>query len=219
MRYDKPKAFELRRQGKTYREIEKLLGVSRSTLCDWFKNEEWSRHIKKLNTEKHIELSVERLEKLNEGRRIMLEKKYKQVEDEAVREFEIYKNNPLFMAGLMLYAGEGDKMTKGVIRLANIDFSLHKIFIKFCEIYLKIDRENLKFSVLLYPDLDIEICKTRWSKELNIPIKNFHKPQIIIGRSKTKRLHFGVGSTIISSSFLKRKLLLWIETSKVTLPN
>ena len=214
MRHDQPKAFELRKQGKTYREIEKLLGVSRSTLCDWFRNQEWSKHIKKSNIDRHIKISIEHLNKMNEGRRIMLEKKYQKIEEDAEKEFNIYKNDPLFTAGLMLYAGEGDKLQKSVIRLANTDFNLHKVFIRFALEFLKIKLSNVKFSILLYPDLDIKKCKDKWSKELNIPLSNFHKPQIIQGKEKIKRLHFGVGSTIICDSFLKVKLLKWIDFYK-----
>lgn len=217
MRHDQPKAFELRRQGKTYREIEKLLDVSRSTLCDWFKDEDWSKHIKKLNIETHIKISTEHLKKLNEGRCLMLEERYKKVEEEAIQEFETYKNVPLFAAGLMLYAGEGDRLDKGTIRLANIDFNLHKVFLKFCEKFLKTNQNTIKFSLLLYPDLDVNVCVKKWSSELNIIEKNFYKPQVIQGKLKTRKLHFGVGTTIILNSFLKRKLLLWIEKSKIHL--
>lgn len=217
MRHDKEKVFELRRNGKSYREIGAITGVSRSTLCEWFRNEEWSNHIKQANNTTNTKRSVEHLLKLNEGRLAMLNKKYTEIEKEAKSEFELYKENPLFMAGLMLYAGEGDKMTKGVIRFANIEFDLHKIFINFITTFLKVNTEYLRFSILLYPDLDIEKCKVRWSQELNIPLTQFHKPQVIQGRHKTKRLHFGVGSTIFSSSFLKRKLILWIELAKKSL--
>lgn len=214
MRHDKEKVFELRRSGKTYREIEKIAGISRSTLCEWFKNEEWSNHIKQTNNKINIKISTEHLKKLNEGRRLVLDKQYAEVEQNAREEFELYKQNTLFMAGLMLYAGEGDKATKGLIRLANIEFDLHKIFINFMITFLKIDLKYLRFSILLYPDLDIRKCKAKWSQELNIPLIQFHKPQVIKGKHKTKRLHFGVGSTIFSSSFLKRKLLLWVELAK-----
>lgn len=217
MRHDQPKAFELRRQGKTYREIEKLLDISRSTLCDWFKDEDWSKHIKKSNIKTHIKISTEHLKKLNEGRRLMFEEKYKKVGEEAIQEFETYKNIPLFVAGLMLYAGEGDKLDKGKIRLANIDFNLHKVFLKFCEKFLKTNQDIIKFSLLLYPDLDVNVCVKKWSSELNIQEKNFYKPQIIQGKLKTRKLHFGVGTTIILNSFLKRKLLFWIEKSKIYL--
>jgi len=217
MRHDKEKAFILRREGKTYREIEKLLGMSRSTLCDWFKDEEWSRHIKKTNNAKSTKLSIERLGTMNSARAVMYKNKYLEFEREARVEYTIYKNNPLFAAGLMLYAGEGDKASKGLIRFSNTDFSLHKVFLKFVEVFLKIPRNKIKISILLYPDLNTDECKTRWSKELNIPFINFYKPQVIQGRSVAKRLHFGVGSTIISNSFLKKKLFTWIEMSKVDL--
>lgn len=217
MRQDKQKAIELRKEGKTYREIEKILVISRSTLCNWFRNEEWSKNLKKINTKNHIKKSIEHMRKMNYAREKILEAKYKDFEEEAIKEFEVYKNNPLFIGGLMLYAGEGDKLTKGVIRLANTDFFIHKIFIKFIKKFLKIKDNDIKLSILLYPDLNIEECRSKWSQELNIPIANFHKPQIIQGKSKIKRLHFGVGSIIISNSFLKRKLLEWIELSKKSL--
>ena|SRR3989344_3452364 len=217
MRPDKDRAFELRRENKTYREIEKILKVSRSTLSEWFRNEEWSAHVRKSNTDRHIKISTEHLLKMNEGRRIMLEKWYKEAEEEAKKEFEIWKTDPLFMAGIMLYAGEGDKLSRNQIRLANTDFFIHKIFLKFIEKFTKIKKDKIKLSILLYPDLDVENCKAKWSQELNISLQNFHKPQIILGRSKVKRLHFGVGSIIISDSFLKRKVLKWLEISKVSL--
>ena len=211
MRHDQTQVFELRKQGKTYREIQKLIGISRSTLCNWFKNEEWSTHIKKSNNKKQIKLSTERLVKLNEGRRLMLEKKYKQIEEDAEKEFKIYKNDPLFVAGLMLYAGEGDKLDRGTIRLANIDFNIHRTFLKFCEKFLKVNKNSIKFSTLLYPDFNISLCRKKWSNELKIPETNFYKTQVIQGKLKTRKLHFGVGTTIITNSFLKRKVILWIE--------
>jgi len=217
MRQDKPQAFELRKQGKSYREIENLIGVCRSTLCEWFRDEAWSKHIKGLNNDKRNQISTEHLLKLNEGRRIMLEEKYKNTEEDAVQEYEIYKNDPLFSAGLMLYAGEGDKRTPGVIRLANTDFFIHKVFLKFIEKFTNIKMGSIRFSTLLYPDLNIEECRKKWSEELAIPLTNFHKPVIIQGRSQIRRLHFGVGSTIISNSFLKKKLLKWVEMSMIEL--
>ena len=152
--------------------------------------------------------------KIHEGRRRTLEAYYQKAEKEAEEEFEIHKNNPLFMAGLMLYAGEGDQRDKSTIRLANVDFFLHRIFIKFSEEFLKISREKMKLSVLLYPDLDVSICTQRWLTELNIPQENLYKPQIIQGKLKTRKLHFGVGTTIILGSFLKRKLMFWIKVAK-----
>ncbi len=209
--------FDLRKEGKSYSEIQKEFKISRSTLCAWFKDEDWSKHIKKSNIKKNLYSSTERIIKMNIVRAKMLEIKYNLVEKEAREEFFLYKNKPLFNAGLMLYAGEGDRLDKGTIRLANVDFMLHKIFINFAKEFLKVNHSDIKFSVLLYPDLDVNTCVERWSKELNIVAKNIYKPQIIKGRSKTRKLHFGVGTSIILNSFLKRKLMIWIEEIKKSL--
>lgn len=215
MRYDQPQAFELRKQGKTYREIERLLGVSRSTLCDWFKNEEWSKHIKKSNTDRHIKVSKEHLQKMNTSRQSMFDEKYKKAEEEAAKEFEIYKNDPLFMAGLMAYAGEGDKTNRFNIKLANSEFYLHLVFIRFSERFLHIKRDKIKVWLLLYPDHNIEECITIWSKKLQINKSNFNKSQVIVGKEKTKKLQYGVGNSIISSVTLKKKMLKWLELCRL----
>jgi len=215
MRLDKEKAFELRKQGKTYKEIIEIIHISPSTLSDWFKNQEWSKHITKSNTEKHIIRSTEHLHKMNAGRRIMLEEKYKKVEEDAEKEFEIHKNDSLFMAGLMVYAGEGDKTNRHNIRLSNSEFYLHLVFIRFCEKFLKVERKNIKIWLLLYPDHNIEESIAVWSKKLNINKSNFHKSQVIIGKERVKKLQYGVGNSIISNTSLKKKMLKWLELCKL----
>lgn len=217
MRRDKELVFKLRKEGKSYGYIQKELGVSRSTLCDWFKNEDWSRHIKNKNSNEIIRISTDRLNKMNVARSSMLENKYKDVIIEAEEEYLLYKNNPLFVAGLMLYDGEGDHLSKSAIRFTNIDFGLHKVFINFSKEFLKRDLSLIKFSVLLYPDLNIDECVDKWCKELGILKQNVYKPQVIMGKNKTRKLHFGVGTSIILSSFLKHKLLFWIKKLKIDL--
>lgn len=210
-------AFKLRKDGKSYREIQKELGVSRSTLCDWFKNEEWSRHIKNLNTNNNSLINPERLKLLHEGRRKMLKDKYSEAENQAEKQFHVFKKDPLFTAGLMIYAGEGDKRSDHMSRISNSEFYIHKIFIQFAEKYLDINRENIKIGLILYPDLDITTCLNKWSAELNIPKSNFYKTQIIRGKEKTKKLQYGVGISIISGIVVVKKTILkWLELSAVT---
>ena len=112
MRKDKNIAFELRKQGKSYREIQREINISRSTLCKWFKNEEWSNHIKYKNNTGNLILTKDRILKLNLARSDKLKALYDRAHIEATQEFEVFKKDPLFMAGLMVYAGEGDKATR-----------------------------------------------------------------------------------------------------------
>ena len=214
MRTDKNFAFELRKQGKTYRQIQKELGIARSTLCDWFRNEEWSRHWVQKNTKRNIQISTDRIKLLNEGRKKWLLAWYAEIDKKTNIEFEMYKKDPLFTSGLMLYAGEGDKSDTVSIKFVNCDFSLHKIFKYFMINYLEKDSTKFKFSMLLYPDLDQESCYLKWSSELNINRENFYKTQVIQGRHKTKRLQFGVGTIILVGTKYKRRLSRWIELYK-----
>ena len=51
-------------------------------------------------------------------------------------EYKHYRSNPLFIAGLMLYIGEGDNTGTRLIRLANIKIDIHRIFIGFLRNFL-----------------------------------------------------------------------------------
>jgi len=215
MRHDKLKIFELRKQGKTYREISKEMDISLSTLSTWFKNEKWSQGIKKINKEIHIRNSLKHLKRINNERHILLEIKYKKLELEAEQEFKIHKDDPLFMAGLMLYAGEGDKSSRNLIRMSNSEFYLHLVFIRFSQKFLNIGRDKIKVWLLLYPDHNIQESENIWSKKLGIPRLNFNKSQVIMGKSKQRKLQCGVGNSIISSTGLKKKIMKWLELCKI----
>lgn len=211
MRKDKDQAFELRKKGHSYREIESLLGVSRSTLSEWFRDVEWSRHVRKTNDRRSIAVSREHIGKMNTARKERLDKLYREISDQAAIDFHIYKSEPLFMAGLMIYAGEGDKVTRNLTRISNSEFYLHKIFIRFTLKYMGIKREDLRCALILYPEHDIESCTAKWAEELELAKSQFHKPQVIVGKESKRRLQFGVGMSILSSTTLKKRVLTWLE--------
>ena len=211
MRKDKNKAFELRKEGRSYREIEAVLGVSRSTLSEWFRNVEWSKHVRKTNDIRSIVVSREHIIKMNSARKSRLDSLYKETSENAARDFEQYKHEPLFMAGLMIYAGEGDKRSPNLVRISNSEFYLHKIFIRFALKYIGVEREDLRCALLLYPEHTVEECTEKWSLELDLKRSQFHKPQIIVGKEVKKRLQFGVGMSILSSTRLKKRVLTWLE--------
>jgi len=215
MRKDKIKAFQLRKQGKSYNKINKILGISKSTLSVWFKNEDWSFVIKAKIIEKTKSRNMERIKKMNLARKNRLEILYEETRIEAKNEFKLFKKDPFFISGIMLYWGEGDKSkNSGIVRISNIDFPIIKIFFNFLIKFCKIDKEKIKFWLLLYPDNNEKECKMKWNKKTGIPLNNFYKTQVIKGRHKTKRLIYGVGNIIISNKCLKEKILEWIRLSE-----
>lgn len=138
-------------------------------------------------------------------------KVYAEAREEAKQELETHKYNPLFLAGMMLYWGEGDKATKNIVRLANSDPKLVKLFSMFLKQVCRIPTTKIKAQLLLYPGLDDESNVRFWSFATGIPIGQFTKSIYIEGRHKSRRLPNGVCTVLVSSSYFKEKVLEWLR--------
>ena len=212
MRKDKEKAFELRRQDKSYKQISRELGIPIGTLAGWLKNELWSKDIRdKLGSEASLAFpsKLRLMVAANKKRWSDLHETYRK---EATKEFPVLRDNPLFLAGIMLYWGEGEKQKKSSqVRLSNSEPEMLKIFYLFLTKVLEIHPNKIFAWLLLYPDLIDSVQKNFWSKTTNIPLENFKKSIYIKGRHPTKRLSYGVCTVAVSSRALKERILKWLE--------
>lgn len=212
MRKDKEKALELRRRNRSYRQISRDLNIPLSTLAGWLKNELWSQDIRdKLGQEASLAFpeKLRRIVAANKKRWADLRESYRQ---EAVKEFVDLKNDPLFLAGIMLYWGEGEKRAKySAVRLTNNEPEMIKIFNLFLIKVLNIAPEKIHARLLLYPDLVDSVQKNFWSRATGLSVDQFKKSIYIKGRHPTKRLSYGVCTIIIQSRALKERMLKWLE--------
>ncbi|OGE73967.1 MAG: hypothetical protein A3I07_04105 [Candidatus Doudnabacteria bacterium RIFCSPLOWO2_02_FULL_42_9] len=211
-RNDKHLALLLRKSGKSYGFISRELQIPKSTLSEWFSGLKWSGIVKnKLITKANL-LAQKRMRlmaKANQKRWLDWRAGYRL---QAIEEFELLKNNPLFISGVMLYWAEGDNGKKSSnVRLANIDPRMIRIFIKFALKICKVSKANIRIGLILYPDLKDTVCKSFWSKYLKIPIVQFHKTQVIKGNHPTKRLEYGICMVRIGGAGLKEKIKVWID--------
>ncbi|OGM97679.1 MAG: hypothetical protein A2735_03720 [Candidatus Yanofskybacteria bacterium RIFCSPHIGHO2_01_FULL_41_21] len=212
MRKDKVRVYKLRREGKSYKEIRKLLGTPLSTIAGWLKDEEWSKQIRdELGAKESMAFPSKliAIQKANKARWI---KKYKEYKSTAELEFSKFQNDPLFISGLMLFWGEGNKSPKdSTVRLANSDPAMIRIFYNFLTITMNIDPEKIKIHLLLYPDLVDDMQKSFWSKSIGIPLSQFIKSTYIKGKHPTRRLSYGVCMIYVCSRELKDKILVWLN--------
>ena len=65
--------------------------------------------------------------------------------------------------------------------------------------------------MLIYPDINEKLCKSFWMGKTGLKNEDFHKSMLKKGKHKTNRLSFGVCSVGVSSAYLKRKILRWID--------
>ena len=211
MRKVRQEAKQLRLSGKSYREIANILKVSPSTLSGWFGKEDWSRSIRKKLEQAAQERHGARLLELNALRGANLVRVYEDARIEARKELESLKYNPLFIAGLMLYWGEGDKAGRDKVRLTNTDAEMINLFVLFLKNVLLVREDKIHGHVLVYPDLNEQETKRYWARHAGLPLESFGKSTLIQGRHKTKRLGHGVCMIFVSSTYLKVKVLEWLK--------
>ena len=209
---DREKALTLRKQGMSYSQIKKILKVSKSTLSLWLGDYPLSRQrIRELRdcNEQRIEKYRETMKRKKEERR---EKIYK-----------IQKNNilplnkrELFLAGLMLYWGEGTKCRMTSLGISNSDPSVIKFFIYWITKILLSPKNKIKIQLHLYNDMNMDEETKYWSNTLKIPKEQFNQPYI--KKTSSKRINhkgsFGHGTCQVraGNTPLAEKIFMSIRT-------
>lgn len=211
MRDDRHIALKLRRQGKSYNTISRELSIPKSTLSEWFSSKKWSIKIKKELIRKVNYASKKRLLFYALERKLKWENWRESARQEARRNFPALAKNPLFVAGTMLYWAEGDNKPKNPFRLTNTDPRMIALYTKFLTKILRVPKENLRATMILYPDLSEKQCLRFWSKIIGIPKSQFYKTQFIKGRHPTKRLSNGICMIVCGNRQLKEKVITWID--------
>lgn len=171
----KSEARKLRGKGLSIKTIQKKLGIPLSTLSGWLRDVELNEKQKKVLKKKWRQALVDARVKAvlwhNEQKRFRLE----MAEREAVKslvEIDITDKSILDLALAILYLGEGSKKTPGTC-LGNSDPKILKFFLAVLRNNYGINNESVKCELHLRADQDPEYIKEYWSKELEIPLKQF----------------------------------------------
>jgi hypothetical protein len=215
MRKNKEKAFELRKQGLSYKKISQQLKIPISTLSSWFKNEPWSQIIKSHLLEKSSFSDPKKIELMVQATKERWKLKYEEYRLAAIKKYEKLKNKPLFSVGIILYWLKGEKKIKyPYIKFANNNPEIIKIFYLFLIKVLKISSDKISVYLLIYPDLVESVQKKLWSQTTGIPIDRFKKSIYMKKQHPTKRTSYGVCYVTVQSRALKEYMLKWIELNK-----
>ncbi|MEK7148972.1 MAG: hypothetical protein AAB796_01040, partial [Patescibacteria group bacterium] len=107
MHENKKEAILLRKNGFAYTAIQNKLRIPKSTLSNWFSKLQWSKTIKRDLTKKAFLKTYPQLQAMSKARSRMWEEWREKARIEGQREFKNFSKNPLFIAGVMIYWGEG----------------------------------------------------------------------------------------------------------------
>ena len=75
----------------------------------------------------------------------------------------------------------------------------------------RIPDQKIRAVITIYPDLRAEDCIKYWAEAAKISPKSFTKCVTIIGRHKSRRVTYGMCSIVVSSTYLKAKMLEWLR--------
>lgn len=175
----KSRAIVLRKQGKSIRDIEKFLGVPRSTLSGWLKNVELTTSQYKILEEKHKKALIKARKKAVIWHNLQKENRFKFAENEAEKTLKKIDNSKetIELALALLYLGEGFKKSPRT-GMGNSDPLILKFFLKTMTNIYKMDIHKIRFELHIRADQNPELIKTYWAKELEAPIDRFKSVSI-----------------------------------------
>ena len=223
MRKDKYLAIKLRKGGKSYNQISKILKVPKSTLSSWLKNIKLSSEARNKILNRAHKKSTEALIKRNKYQTVLAAERATKIRNQSRKEtFELMKN-PLFVSGISLYWAEGYK--KGAygskwksVDFANSDPEMIKVMMNFFRSFCGINNANIKIQLMAHPNVDIGKALKFWSSLTKIPQSQFIKTCTAISKySKKRRNNTLTNGTIhirINNVKFFFKMIGWIDGLK-----
>lgn len=206
-------ARRFRVNGKSYSEIHKLTGISKGTLHNWFSKETWSSQIKEKLLKQRQAADRERLLQFAQKRSLLKTARYNSYRTEARTEYKKLKKQQLFLLGLAIYWGEGEKAENGRVAVINSDISMLKVIVKFFTQVLKVSDKKIRATIFIYKDISSKQALSYWSRGLGIPFNQFVKIQILPSRKQPsrKKLSMGICNVYFSDTKMHVKVLEWIK--------
>ena len=188
-------ALKLRKQGKSYNEIQKELKVSKSTLSLWLRSVVLTdAACARLAGRVHAGV-LTGLVRHNVLQTHHAQQRSRNIRATAQSKIKKYSKKDLLFMGIALYWAEGYKrpiiragreITSHTIRFVNSDAAMVRVFIAFLITILEVRPQNLRLSMRLYPHINEKEAFRFWSIETGVPKEQFFKTTYLISSASKK---------------------------------
>ena len=191
------KAQNLRDSGYSYNMIHLKLGVSKSTLSNWFRDRPFIPNHEVLS---RIQYGPIKSAEKKHNRKV---KEIEELLKIGAEEVGKLSKRDLWLLGLGIYIGEGTK-SHDIVRVANADPMVIRIAIRWFKEIVGLSNDNISIRLHLYPDNDEAACIKFWQGITGLPLKSFYKVYVDRRSDKIKirkkKLPFGTAHINIKAN-------------------
>ena len=223
MRDDKNKALVLRKQGESYSQINKTLGVPKSTLSLWLKDVELTDEARQKIIKRGSRISTKILIQRNKYQTVLAEERATRIRNTAKQEASSRMQEPLFISGVSLYWAEGYKRGASGSKWKCVDFTntdpeMVRVMMDFFRKICFVDESQFKAQLIAHPNIDLQGAVEYWSLITGIPQVQFIKTCTSIsvrsGQKKINNLTYGTVHIRVYDVKLFFKIIGWIDGLK-----
>lgn len=188
-------AVTLRKKGKTYGEIKRIIGkpIPKSTLSYWFRSIIISKTYQRRLSKKVFENIKNAQARALITNRLKRERYIQEVKNRVKHLLIKLKNKDTAKIALaMLFLGEGSKKAKGRVVFGNSDPATVKLFLELLRYCYKINENKFRCTLQCRADQNIKKLEKFWTKVTNISQNQFYKAKVdsrTIGKP-TKKLDY-----------------------------
>ncbi|WP_367042729.1 hypothetical protein [Streptomyces sp. Je 1-332] len=182
------RARELRRQGRTYDEIQAELGCSKSSVSLWVRD--LPKPKPRYTPEEQQALMREGLTKL----RTAQDEQRKITKLAAIAEIGELSDRELFVLGVGLYWAEGQKSKpyarREAVTFINSDPDVIRVYLAWLDL-LGIAPERLNYRVMIHESADVATAEAYWADLVRVDVSTFQRTTLKKHNPKTVRKNTG----------------------------
>jgi transposase len=185
-------AVAMRSEGRSYREIREVVGVSKSTLSLWLRDvpltEDQQRAL-----DQRAPASIPRR---SLARRASAAQRRTRIHNEARAQIANLGESELFVAGVVAHWAEGAKnkpwRTGARVSFLNSDPAMVTLFLQWLAL-IGVEKERLQFRVQIHESADVGGAEHFWAKVVGVEASSFDHATLKTHNPRTVRKNVGEG--------------------------
>ena len=226
MREEKNRAITLRKEGKSYSQIQNTLHIAKSTLSYWLRDITLSNEAQRKIASRTSVTSTKALIERNKDQTAVAVERSTRIREEAKEEVCRFIDDSLFVAGVSLYWAEGYKRGASGSKWKCVDFTnadpeMVRMMMNFFRKFCSVEESRFKVQLIAHPNVDMQVSVGYWSELTGIPESQFIKTctslSVRSGQKRANSLTYGTVHIRVYDVKLFFRIIGWIDGLKAQL--